>query len=81
MAQKRSKNVRAFLDLVKIILKKVPPSENCFSIIGPNTVEGSRSFNIECDTTDETTKWVEYLEIVINYFRKNQKIKSNIVKK
>ena len=76
-----SKNAQTSSVHVRFILKSVPSAENCFSIIGPNTLEGAKSLNIECESRDDANKWVEYIEVVINYFRKNQKIKSLIVKK
>lgn len=63
------------------LFKKPPPPERCFSIIGPTTVDGEKSFNIECETPEEATKWIEYLEIVASFFKKNQQLKTNLVKK
>jgi hypothetical protein len=60
-----------------ILLIVAPPPEKCFSIIGPTTVDGEKSFNIECETPEEAHKWMEYLEIVGTLFKKNLQVKKN----
>ena len=61
--------------------KPAPPPEKCFTIIGPTTVDGEKSFNIECDTPEDANKWIECLEIVGSLFKKNLLIRSNLAKK
>ncbi len=63
----------------KTYLLIVPDPKKCLTIIGPTTTDGVRALNVEFDTEEEVNKWVEYLEIVINYFRKNQTIRNAVV--
>ena len=63
----------------KGLFRKIPKPEVCFSIIGPTTVEGTKSFNVECESEQEVDKWIKYMEIVINYFRKTHTIKGTVV--
>jgi len=51
----------------------------CFSIIGPTTVDGVKSLNVECDTEDDANKWLTYLEVVINHLKKTKIIKTNVI--
>ena len=63
----------------KGLFRKVPKPELCFSIIGPTTVDGTKSFNVECESEAEVDRWIKYIEIVINYFRKTHTIKGTVV--
>ena len=50
----------------------------CLTIIGPTTTDGVRALNIEFETEEENNKWIAYLEMVINFFRKNQTIRNAV---
>jgi hypothetical protein len=63
----------------KGLFKKVPPPELCFSIIGPTTEEGMKSLNIICESEKDVERWIDYLKIVINYFKKTKGIKGNVL--
>jgi hypothetical protein len=63
----------------KGFFRSIPKAEKCFSIIGPTTVEGPKAINIECESEEEVNKWINYLEIVINYFKKTKTIKTAVV--
>ena len=65
----------------KGLFRKIPPPELCFSIIGPTTVEGMKSLNVLCETEKEVDKWIKYLEIVLNYFKKTKAIKGAVIVK
>ena len=65
----------------KGLFKKMPPPEICFSIIGPTTVDGTKSLNVECESEKEVDKWIQYLQIVINYFKKTNAIKGTVLRK
>ena len=39
------------------------------------TVNGEKSINIECETAEEASKWIESLEMVANFI-KNKYLKS-----
>jgi hypothetical protein len=43
------------------------------------TVDGVLSLNVECNNEDDAKKWFNYLEIVINHFKKNKTIKTAVV--
>ena len=63
----------------KGLFKKIPPPEICFSIVGPTTIEGMKSLNVQCENENEVDKWINYLQIVINYFKKNHTIKGTVI--
>ena len=65
----------------KGFFRSIPKPEVCFSIIGPTTVEGVKQFNIECESEKEVDKWIKYLQIVINYFKKTHIKGSVVIKK
>ena len=65
----------------KTLFRKIPPPEICFSIIGPTSVEGVKSLNVQCETEKEVDKWIKYLQIVINYFKKTHTIKGTVIVK
>ena len=53
----------------------IPKAENCFSIIGPLVENGApKSINVICNSENEVDKWINYMEIVINYFKKKKLI-------
>ena len=60
-----------------LLIKAAPPSEKCFTIIGPTTVDGERIFNIECETPEDVTKWIQNLEIVGSFFKKSLNFAKN----
>ena len=62
----------------KGMFRKIPPPEICFSIIGPTSLEGMKSLNVECENEKEVDKWIKYISIVINYFKKTKAIKSAV---
>jgi hypothetical protein len=63
----------------KGLFREIPNPEVCFTIIGPTTVDGLKSFNIVCENEKEVDKWIEYLQIVINYFKKTKAIKGTVL--
>lgn len=63
------------------LFHKAPKPELCFSIIGPTSVDGTKIFNVVCDDAKEAEKWVNYIEIIINYFKRNKTIKGTVVVK
>ena len=63
----------------KRLFRKIPPPEICFSIIGPTTVDGVKSLNVQCENEKEVDKWLNYLSIVINYFKKTHTIKGAVI--
>ena len=65
----------------KGLFRKIPPPEICFSIIGPTTVDGTKSINVECENEKEVDRWIKYLQIVINYFKKTHTIKGTVIVK
>jgi hypothetical protein len=62
----------------KGIFRSIPNPEVCFSIIGPSTVEGAQTLNIECENEKDVDQWIKYLQIVINYLKKTQGIKGSV---
>jgi hypothetical protein len=82
MVQKLLKNQKEYLEEVNfnlLINFIVPKAEKCFSIIGPATVDGVKAINVECEQEEEVNKWINYLEIIINYFKKTKAIKTAVV--
>ena len=65
----------------KGLFRKIPAPEICFSIIGPTTVDGMKSLNIQCESEKEVDRWLKYLQIVINYFKKTHTIKGTVIVK
>ena len=63
----------------KGLFRKIPPPEICFSIIGPTTVDGPKSLNVQCEDEKEVNKWLNYLSLVINYFKKTHAIKGAVI--
>ena len=61
------------------LFRKIPSPELCFTIIGPTTVEGTKMLNIVCETEKDVDRWIKYIEIVINFFRRNKTIKTAVV--
>ena len=53
----------------------IPKAENCFSIIGPLTEDGTnKAINVICNSEKDADKWIKYMEIVLDYFRKKKLI-------
>jgi hypothetical protein len=63
----------------KGLFRKIPPPEVCFSIIGPTTVDGVKALNVECESEKDVDKWLKYLSVVINYFKKTHTIKGAVI--
>ena len=63
----------------KGFFRSIPKPEVCFSIIGPTTVEGVKAINVQCENSKDADKWINYIEIVINYFKRTQAIKSTVL--
>ena len=63
----------------KGLFRKIPPPEVCFSIIGPTTVDGVKSLNVQCENEKEVDRWLKYLSVVINYFKKTHTIKGQVI--
>ena len=61
----------------KGLFRSIPKAEKCFSIIGPATIDGVKSINIECETEQDAAKWVNYLETVVIFLRKTKVIKTS----
>ena len=55
------------------LFKNIPKAENCFSIIGNLNENGvHKSINVVCNSETDVDKWIEYMETVINHFRKKK---------
>ena len=65
----------------KGLFRKIPPPEKCFSIIGPTTVDGEKSLNVQCESEKDVDKWLNYMTIVINHFKKTHTIKGSVIVK
>ena len=65
----------------KGLFRKIPPPEICFSIIGPTTVDGVKALNVQCENEKEVDKWLKYLSVVINHFKKTHTIKGTVIVK
>ena len=63
----------------KGLFRKIPPPEVCFSIIGPTTVDGVKALNVERERKKDVDKWLKYLSVVINYFKKTHTIKGAVI--
>ena len=63
----------------KGLFRKIPPPEVCFSIIGPTTVDGMKALNVQCENEKEVDRWIKYIQIVINYFKKTHAIKGAVI--
>ena len=63
----------------KGIFRSIPKPEVCFSIIGPTTLDGVKAINVQCETEADVDKWLNYMEIVVNHFKKTKTIKSQVV--
>ena len=60
------------------LFRSAPKPELCLTIIGPKTVEGTKSINVICKTERDVDKWISNIEELINYFQK-QKLMGNVV--
>ena len=61
------------------LFRSMPKAENCFSIIGPRLEDGTtKALNVICNNESEVNKWIKYMEVVINYYKKNKRI-SNVI--
>ena len=56
----------------KGFFRSIPGPERCFSIIGPTTVDGVQSLNIECENEQDVNEWIKNMQIVVNYYKKTQ---------
>ena len=63
----------------KGLFRKIPPPEVCFSIIGPTTVDGVKALNVQCESEKDVDKWLKYLSVVINFFKKTNTIKGTVI--
>lgn len=57
----------------------VPNPELCFSIIGQTTIDGTKSLNMICRSSEECKKWIDYIEIMITYLKNMNRIKTPVV--
>ena len=57
-----------------------PNPKCCFSIIGPINIGELEpvSFDVICRSERECAMWVDYLEIIVNYFIKNKRIQNKV---
>jgi hypothetical protein len=46
-----------------------PKPAKCFSILGFKTIQGQRTFNIECDKEEDCINYVDFISILINSFK------------
>ena len=51
--------------------KKVPKPDRCFTIIGSIINDAQKSMNIECDSSEEANKLINYLEIIFSRIKKD----------
>ena len=66
----------------KGLFKSIPKPENCFSIVGPLTGNKEpKAINVICNSEKDVDKWIQYMEAVVNHFKKKKLIGFvNIVK-
>ena len=64
------------------LFKSVPKAENCFSILGNLNENGvPKSINVVCNSEKDVDRWIQYMENVINYFKKKKLVGMvNIIK-
>ena len=60
------------------LFRSAPKPELCFTIIGPKTVEGTKSINAICKTERDVDKWISNIEELLAYFQK-QKLMGNVI--
>lgn len=63
----------------KSLFRSLPDPKKCFTVIGPTTVDGLKTFNIECENENDAEKWMNSLEAVIVFLRKTKIIKNNVL--
>lgn len=63
----------------KGIFRSIPPRQNCFTIIGPTTTEGLKSFNIQCEKEKDVDNWINVFDEIIVYMKKIKVIKNNVI--
>ena len=62
----------------KGLFRSIPKPEVCFSIIGPTSIDGIKAINVQCDSEKDVDKWIKYIEIVVNYFKKTHTIQNDV---
>ena len=51
----------------------------CLEKYRPTTVDGVKALNVECESEKDVDKWLKYLSVVINYFKKTHTIKGAVI--
>jgi hypothetical protein len=46
-----------------------PKPARCFSILGVKTLQGQKTFNVECEKEEECIKYVDYISMIIQNFK------------
>jgi hypothetical protein len=55
-----------------------PKPAKCFSILGYKTIQGQKTFNVECEKEEDCIKYVDYITMIIqNYKNNKEEIKSD----
>ena len=62
----------------KGLFRSIPKPEVCFSIFGPASIDGIKVINVQCDNEKDVDKWIKYIEIVIDYFKKTHAIQNDV---
>ena len=56
--------------LLKVIfINQEPKPAKCFSILGFKTLNGQKTFNVECDKEEDCIKYVDYISILIQNYK------------
>ena len=63
------------------LFRSAPKPELCFTIIGPKTVEGTKSINVICKSERDVDKWISNIEELITYFQKQKFFGSVVIDK
>ena len=62
----------------KGLFRSIPKPEVCFSIFGPASIDGIKVINVQCDNEKDVDKWIKYIKIVIDYFKKTHAIQNDV---
>ena len=62
----------------KGLFRSIPKPEVCFCIFGPASIDGIKVINVQCDSEKDVDKWIKYIEIVIDYFKKTHAIQNDV---
>ena len=46
-----------------------PKAARCFSILGVKTLQGQKTFNVECEKEEDCIKYVDYVSMIIQNYK------------